>query len=33
MVSVVEAGSSAGSSEREMMTLGLSSWQQPFSAA
>jgi hypothetical protein len=29
MVSVVEAGSS----EREMMTLGLSSWQQSFSAA
>jgi hypothetical protein len=29
MVSVVEAGSS----ESEMMTLGLSRWQQPFSAA
>jgi hypothetical protein len=29
MVPVVEAGSS----ETEMMTLGLSNWQQPFSAA
>jgi hypothetical protein len=29
MVSVIEAGSS----DREIMMLGLSSWQQPFSAA